>query len=730
MQSLLLVLLTVMVYANSVDNGFHFDDHHSVERNPAIRSLSQIPGYFLDAGDFSADPDVSMYRPTLLISYAINYAVGGGDPIGYHVVNVLLHVGFVLLVWQIARRLCGARKSVLWAVAVLAVHPLNSQAVNYVSSRSGIMAALGALAALYLSVLTRQPRSLAAGASQLAGLLAKSTALSGLGLAAIFELGRGGTRQLGAWRWKALATLGGATGIYVGATWASGFYGAAFDGLVRPLAVQGMTQAKALAYYVYLIASPVHLSIAHPFAESEAASAVVVFAAGLSLSLLALGGYAWRRGEIAGFGVLWFYGGLLLTSLMPLYILVSEHRLYLSLAGLTLLGGRIHRCLPLWIPACLVMILAGLTMQRNGVWQEELSLWADAAKWAPENPRVWSGLGEARHGRGEIDSAFVAYKQALHLQPDNATSWNNLGVLHEETGGFREAEAAYREALRLRDDWPEAQANLGRLLLQSGDTEEAATLLSRSATRSPSVGVLVNLGVAAAREGDVELSGYAFSAALRLQPTHVDARVNLASLRLEQALQTTEPGFREEHLSEAAKLLVEILAGSGMKGHRQAELNLAAVYAAQGKVADSRRLYEALIDRQPPLSEALEAYGRMLLRMGDPGAADVLRRRTKLVAPSAINWQELGQAEAARGRWTAACSAFEAAALLQPGEPGPLYNLAEIRYRRWQVAEERGDPGVAELLGAALAAYAAVEFVEPGFRGTHQRLRQLRGLTP
>ncbi|MFP6588911.1 MAG: hypothetical protein VCE12_00150, partial [Candidatus Latescibacterota bacterium] len=258
-----------------------------------------------------------------------------------------------------------------WWAAIVAVHPLNSQAVNYVSSRSGILAALGALGAFYLSSVVSRPRTLAAGASQLAGLLAKSTALSGIGLTALHEARRPDGR-----RFVTLTILGLAIVVYVVAARASGFFSTALDGFIRPLATQAMTQCKALAYYVYLSACPIHLSISHPFAESSTPSAAVVTGGLLTLTLVALGVLGWWRRDLAGFGVLWFYGGLALTSAMPLYILFSEHRVYLSLGGLALLGGHLWRPLPgvrpFLVPMAVLLILSALTVQRNNVWQDEL----------------------------------------------------------------------------------------------------------------------------------------------------------------------------------------------------------------------------------------------------------------------------------------------------------------------------------------------------------------------
>lgn len=721
--------LVLIVYANSLDGGFYFDDHHSIERNTAIRSLAAIPTYFVDGGAFSADPDVSMYRPLLLVSYALNHALGGVDPVGYHLVNVLLHISFVILLFQTGRQLTRNPGTMWWWAAIVAVHPLNSQAVNYVSSRSGILAALGALGAFYLSSVVSRPRTLAAAASQLAGLLAKSTALPGIGLTALHEARRPDGRRL-----VTLTILGLAIVVYVVAARASGFFGTALDGFIRPLATQAMTQCKALAYYVYLSACPIHLSISHPFAESSTPTAAVVTGGLLTLTLVALGALGWWRRDLAGFGVLWFYGGLALTSAMPLYILFSEHRVYLSLGGLALLGAHLWRPLPgvrpFLVPMAVLLILSALTVQRNNVWQDELVLWFDASRQAPDDSRVWTGMGEAYYRRGETDSAFAAYRHSLDLRPDNEVPWNNLGVLYEEAGRPEPAEAAYKEALRLRPEWPEAQANLGRVLLNAGRADEAAPLLGRAAARSPTAGVLVNLGAAAAQDGRIDVAAKAFAEALGLEPDNTKARVNLAALRLEQALKTDASTERELWLREAARLSQAVLETNGERGHPEARLNLAAVYVEQGRRAEARQLYEDILQRDAASGFAHEGYGRLLLASGDPGAAEALRRGIELGATSIRSWQELGRAEAARGRWAAASAAFRAAADLAPGDPGPLYNLGEVNFQRWQQAHSARDPAAERWRDKAIEAYRAVNSLESGYRGSRRRLLELGVATP
>ena len=80
-----------MTYANSLGNGFRYDDTHSILQNQSVRSLANIPLYFLDSGTFSSEPAMVMYRPLLLVSYAVNYALEPSTGVGYLLVNAILH---------------------------------------------------------------------------------------------------------------------------------------------------------------------------------------------------------------------------------------------------------------------------------------------------------------------------------------------------------------------------------------------------------------------------------------------------------------------------------------------------------------------------------------------------------------------------------------------------------------------------------------------------------------
>ena len=198
---ILIAGFSLVVYANSLSNSFHFDDQHYIVTNPYITDLSNIPSFFKSTRYSSFEMVFTAhYRPLLMTSYALNYAMGGLNPAGYHAVNLLFHAGSAFLVFlileamlersgdtllnskelsrvsleRLSQELKQSRRdknvppidrrgfltpSVVVAVAaalIFAVHPFNSEVVNYITARSSVMCAFFYLLAFYCWVKYRQ----------------------------------------------------------------------------------------------------------------------------------------------------------------------------------------------------------------------------------------------------------------------------------------------------------------------------------------------------------------------------------------------------------------------------------------------------------------------------------------------------------------------------------------------------------------------------------------------
>ena len=154
----LLILLVVCSYANSFGNGFANDDHVIIVQNKLITQLRDIPTLF--ARDYWASsrnlneaippPSTGLYRPFVMTTYALNYAVGGLNPFGYHVVNLFLHLLATCLVYLLALRLNCSPGGAFVAAAVFAVHPLHTEVVTGIVGRAELLMAASALGGLVL----------------------------------------------------------------------------------------------------------------------------------------------------------------------------------------------------------------------------------------------------------------------------------------------------------------------------------------------------------------------------------------------------------------------------------------------------------------------------------------------------------------------------------------------------------------------------------------------------
>src|SRR3982751_2067120 len=133
---LFLLAAALIAFGASLASGFHFDDY-AIFSDPALVTASGWMGAFT----------LRQTRPLTYLTFWLNYAVGGGDPILYHALNLALHLGAVWLAYECLRRLMESRAA-LAAATIFALHPLQAEAVDYVWARSIVLATVLCLAAM------------------------------------------------------------------------------------------------------------------------------------------------------------------------------------------------------------------------------------------------------------------------------------------------------------------------------------------------------------------------------------------------------------------------------------------------------------------------------------------------------------------------------------------------------------------------------------------------------
>ena len=370
-----------------------------------------------------------------------------------------------------------------------------------------------------------------------------------------------------------------------------------------------LTQLKAGVYYLYLTVAPLRLSVEHPF--SEAASLLdpaVVLAAlllgSLGVVLRRLGGV--KTALLAGGAVL----ALLPATLVPLNVLVNEHRLYLSLAlgslGLALLVVQ-HRRLARCGGGLLVLFLV-LSHQRSAVWQDELSLWQDAVAKAPGMYRTHLHLGGALEAEGRLAEALGHYQRATQLAPEAVETHYNLGNALRQAGRLPEAAGAYERALELQPDFHHALVNLGILYLQANQAGRAEPLLERAVRLRPDLPeVHLQLGVLYRAQGRPADAEAAYLRAAGLRPDLAEAYYNLANLY-----------FDAGRLGQAAEAYQRTLS---LTPHPGAFYNLGDLHLRQGEYQQAAQVFSRALARLPGDARFHYGLGRAQEGMGQGLAA-------------------------------------------------------------------------------------------------------------
>ena len=607
--ALLIAVAVAAVYANSLDNSFQFDDRHSIVENHHLRSTANIPAFFSQPEYFSRDPEKAMYRPLLLVTFALNYAWGQYEVCGYHLVNIALHLLCALCAWGVLRHLDQPPCMSLLGALFFAVHPLASEPVNYISSRSELMAAAGVLGGLlcYLQGVW-SGRWVWHGVSALclaAGVLSKSVALALPVWILLWEWERGHLRRALRHIWPhALVAL-----AYV-LTVRTFLLKAVYGDPVRSAAEQVGTQIKALVYYASLLLAPYKLNVDHAFGVSGMGDPTVWLCALALGSLLLL-----VRGQ-GRLGIAWMLVALLPTLVVPLNVLVNEHRLYLPLFGLVvaLLGlSKLEETPGLRLGAPLLLgLLALMTWERNGVWRDEFALWSDAHAKNPTATRPLVYMGNAARAARDPQAAEGYYVQALALEPDNAVVRANLANAYENMGRHRQAIDTFAGILAQWPEMTDVHYSLGRVLQVVGRADEAAVQYRALPVTSPHRKLADNnLGTLFEQAGRVDSALYYYRRAGALQEAEDNYR-RLFGRQLQQIRQLLDSGQLQQ-----AELSARVLVSADSE-QRDAHFLFAVSLYLQRRYGESLAANEELVRRHPRFAEGLlqlalvqEASGRL-----------------------------------------------------------------------------------------------------------------------
>ncbi len=540
-----LFVLTIALYAQTLDDPFHFDDAVTIVWNRAAHLLPDLSATVSGLAAFQPSRFVTN------LTFALNYYAGGLDTRGYHAVNILVHLGTACLVWWLGNLLVSLTHSSLRAkrseakqsykhskiassakdsllaktsiklntifsienssnipyltALVFLAHPVNTQAVSYLNQRGEALAAM-----FYLLSVCCYIKGRISGGRQLkffviavvSGLLAsfsKETAITLPLMIMTVELfffrsknGAGPRRVLFALLFLGFLVLIPAafrfnyTEMLLREVPSQSHLG---DVLTLPTYL--LTQVRVFVTFLRLIFIPAGLNLDHDYPMVHSVGDPAFLGSACVIAGILAGAYYTRQKHpMLTFAAVWFF--LTLSSnLVPRAHVMFEHKLYLALTGTlpALVLGSLafvkDRRVMIAGLCCIIAIFSVLTFLRNRVWDSEITLWEDVLTKSPDKARVHLSLGVAYAADGRFEDALHLFTRVIERTSEPYRAYSNRGAVYVKMGRDDLALKDFNSAIASGPGFLDAYLNRGELFARKRDYNSALADFDRVIAMDP-----------------------------------------------------------------------------------------------------------------------------------------------------------------------------------------------------------------------------------------------------
>ena len=675
-------LLVAVTYFPALQGGFVWDDVIFSEE-PVIHSVEGLRSIWLSPADIKNE---GHYWPLVYTSFWLEHKIWGLNPVGYHAVNILLHLVNCLLLWRLLDRL-SIPGAVLIA-AVFAVHPLHVESVAWIIERKDVLSGLFYLTAVLTWVRFNESPGLGRYALALvllaAGLLSKSVVVT---LPAALLI----------WHWWQrgrvtpvdLLRLAPFVAVGVAITLADlAFYTSREPlELGYTLAERALIAARALWFYAGKLIWPFDLAVIYPLWEIDTGELLAwAHLAGVAAlaALLWIGRRRIGRGPLAG--ALFFA-----VTLAPVlgfvdygymqFSFVADRFQYLAGIGVmaVLVGGAAcgvgrlpaaYRTGAGAAAAVVVLLLGTLAWRQAAIYHDEVTLFSHVVALNPQARDAHLNLGNALIEAGRNEDGLAASRIAVEQRPESADAHSNLGLALMNLEQFEASGAALRQALELDPKHLSAMQNSAELLRKQGHYEEAVKAYRAVLDRDRRYALAyAGLGDALFQLERYEEAIESLSTCLQIQPG-LPFAAKLYVLMGRAARTLGQLDRAEEHFREAMSIAPDEV---------PAMLDLAGVLRAQGRRDEADALMRHARELRPNDPAHLQNIAEALRKEQRYDDALAAYREVLAISPDfALAYAGMGDTLFRMERYEESLEAMDRALSLQPDRrvAGSLHGLA------------------------------------------------------
>ena len=703
--SILIILsIAFLSYFNTFTNSFHFDDFKYIVNNEGLKEDFQH--VFLSYLCFPTCHDILSNlsnRPIIFYTLHLNHSLGGFNVFGFHVVNLTVHIITCLLIFLFAKEILSINRFLktsdqsknklnipLISALLFAVHPMNTQVITYITGRTTSIAVCFYMASfLFFIKGVRQnlPWKILFYALSIVFLImgygSKMIILTVPVMFIIYYLFFTPLKSIFFKRFfesifiriiiQTIVITSPFILIFISShlnilsffRMDFGFLQKLFDPIqIKLMHIDSMakdnlsmtiyllTEFKVIVfYYIKMIFFPFNQNIDPDFPVAHGITdSGVALSLGVILLCLFAGIYFYKNNRIIAFGIFWFFITLLPTSsILPLRDMITEHRLYLPLAGFILtiplcLNQFIIRykkssfkqlayfILPVFL---LIIVFSVLTVKRNFVWKNEKSLWSDAAEKSPRLPRPLNNLAEAYDKEGlaydnkkNYKKAIEFLKKAIAISPTGYKYYNNLGKIYGRLGEFELATKNLKLALKYNPDYPFAHYNFGKVYELRGMLDNAIEEYSTAFKQTKDVygkkyffEACFNLANVYDKKGEYKKALDTYLNCRKLKPSFPKIYFAIGNIFIKTG-----------NLDEAFKYYSRAVGLD--RNYHLAKIAVANVFVMKGKFSKAIEIYQQVIKSDPSNFNVHNNLGLVFLQqMNDPAQAAYHLKKSLDISP-------------------------------------------------------------------------------------------------
>jgi len=706
----LLALIAGALYLNTLSHSFVWDDHTYVLGNPQFQDSQYFPHYFVSDFCEGVNEDCFFYRPLVSLTYLLDQLFWGGNPFGYHLTNIVIHILVSLLVFAVLGTLLQ-NKMAAWIGAILfAIHPIHSESVSFIAARTDPPATLFYLLAFFFYLKTSHCKGIQGFMVQAVSLLCFSLALATKEIAVTLPLVLmihsllfpTPNRSIGG-LWKRL----GASVPYWLVLLAyfllrKQIFG---DPLGENSLLEGLGQRLFTLPLMFLnnlrmLIFPWPLEVfREPVDQRGLMDPLMWGAIPLFLFLGWVTFYFFKKAKETQFALAWVFITLLpVLNIIPSpWASVWDRFLYLPSVGLSIwvaslcslflsMKGSEGSNFLRWglgvFGMIALLVLSAVTVDRNRDWKNNATFWGVTFRQVPEGGRSWAvsgnNLAEALRERGEMDKAIQVLEEIHKVRPGFLAARINLGNAYAEFGKPQEALRVYETLL--------AETEGGVIAVNNANKSHSL----KQKIKITSNKFFYNLGVTYSKLGEGDKAHKSFQRSIALNPKNHLAHNALGNLY-----------SKEDQLEQAEKAYVESIRlrpdfGLGYQ-------NLAQLYIRKGNWEQAMNTYLSALAVKPRNRKTYQNLGGIYFQQG------MFQKAFKLFEEG-IRWfpedaslhYNVGLVHQKLGRLGPALKAYKQALRIEPDNPEIHNNLGVLR-------EIQGDsPG-------ALGAYQQAVSLYPNF---------------